>query len=126
MIGSFCARRAAPRELFCGSGISHQGVEEMVHKGQVIGLDVTHRTAHAGEAFAEAEVIRGIRLWWLAIGPVPAAAILEIDHVDAVAGERAEARLEAEIVHAAEALLKNLRPHDCGTDGEDHAARAAR
>ena len=57
---------------------------EILNEGQVIALEVLHAATHAGETFAEAEVVSGIRFWRFAGGPIPIAAVLEI--TDAAGG----------------------------------------
>ena len=59
----------------------------MMKEGGVVALGVVHDTAHAGVAFAEAEVVGGVVLGGLAPGPVPAAPVLDVDDVNAVAGD---------------------------------------
>ena len=48
----------------------------------IVALQVVHRGAHAGVAFAEPQVIGRIVFGGLALRPVPAAGILQIDDVD--------------------------------------------
>ena len=48
------------------------------------------------------------------------AAILQIDNENGVVLNRGAASLQAQIVHAAFALFKHLRPHDRRPDGQDH------
>lgn len=57
----------------------------MVDEAEIIVLDVVHGAAHAGVAFAEAEVVGGIGFGRFPLGPVPVTAVLEIDDVDGVA-----------------------------------------
>src|SRR5271166_4792702 len=88
----------------------------------VVALEVMHLAAHPSVALAEPQVIGGVGLGWLAPGPVPAAAVLEVDDMDRVAGDDRAAVLESQVIHATEALLENLRPHDRRADRQDHPA----
>ena len=53
----------------------------------VVALEVMHLAAHPSVALAEPQVIGRVGLGWLAPGPVPAAAVLEVDDMDRVAGD---------------------------------------
>src|SRR5439155_20345954 len=72
--------------------------------------------------FAEAEVVGRIVLGRFAVGPVPVAAILQIDNVNRVAANNRAARLQPQIVHTAQTLFEYLRAHDRRTNREDDAA----
>ena len=95
---------------------------EVVDERGVVALDVVHLAPHPGVALAEPQVVGRVGLGRLALRPVPAAAVLEVDDVDGVAGDDRPAVLEPEVVHAAQALLEHLRPHDRRADGEHDAA----
>ena len=58
---------------------------ELLNEHGVVALEVVHGCAHSRKAFAEAKIIRGVRLGWFALGPVPVSSILEIDDKDAMA-----------------------------------------
>src|SRR5690349_17170408 len=91
-----------------------------MHKSEVVLLRVTHRAAHAGKAFAKAQIIRGRRFRRLALRPVPTAPVLKIHDEDGVAGDWRPLLLQANIVNAAHTLLEHLRRHDRGANGEHH------
>jgi hypothetical protein len=93
-----------------------------VEECDVVGLDVVHGAAHAGVAFAEAEVVGGVVFGGFAAGPIPLAAVLEVDDVDGVVADDGASGLKPQVVDAAEAFFEDLRGHDGGTDGEDDAA----
>ena len=52
---------------------------EAVNEGGIVALEVVHRGAHAGETLAETKVVGGVCLGWLALRPIPTAAVLKID-----------------------------------------------
>ena len=95
---------------------------QMVDHCQIVALHVPHEAAHAGIALAEAEIVGRAGLGRLARRPVPAAAVLEVNDVDRMAGDDRSCGLKAEIVHATQALLEDLRAHDRRAHGEDDAA----
>ena len=70
---------------------------QVMHEQQVIALHVLHAAAHAGKALAETEVIGRVGLGRFAHGPVPAAAVLQIDYIDGVIGDRGPAGLQPQI-----------------------------
>ena len=82
-----------------------------MHEKQIVATTVAHPPTHARVALAEAQVVGGVVARRFALGPVPVAAVLEVHDVDAVAADDGAARLQAQVVHATDALLKNLRPH---------------
>ena len=84
---------------------------------------ITHRAAHAGEGFAEAQVVGGVRFGRFAFGPIPIAAVLEIDDENGMIVHDGSARLHAQVVYATELrFFENLRAHDGGADGHNHPA----
>ena len=95
---------------------------EMMDERQIVALHVVQRAAHPRVALAEPEVIGGVVLGRLAPGPVPAAAVLEVDDVEAMAADDVAAGLQPEVVDAAQGFLEDLRPHDGRADREDDAA----
>src|SRR3954470_8891178 len=97
-------------------------MEKIVDEGGVVTLDVMHGAAHARKAFAESQIISGICFRCLAFGPIPISAILQINDENGVTRHDGTATLDAEIVHATNRLLENLRTHDRRTDGENNAA----
>ena len=94
----------------------------MVEERQVVALHVVQGAAHPGKALAEPEVIGRVRLGRLALRPVPAAAVLEVDHVNRMAADDVAALLEPEVIDAAQGLLEDLRAHDGRADREHDAA----
>ena len=66
-----------------------------MHERRVVALQVVHRAAHARVALAEAQVVGRVRLGRLALRPVPAAAVLQIDDVDRVVADHARGRSAA-------------------------------
>ena len=83
-----------------------------MREGDVITLGIMHGSPHAVVAFAEAQVIGGVILGWLALAPVPAPPILDIDDINGVILHNRAILLQAQVVHAGNALFKNLRAHD--------------
>ncbi len=68
---------------------------EMMEEHQIIALYVMEGTSHPRVALAEPEVIGRVGLGGLAVGPIPVAAVLEVDDVEAVAADDCRARPEA-------------------------------
>src|SRR5258705_5944962 len=97
-------------------------MKQSVDEDNVVALQIMHHAAHAGEAFAEAQVVGRIILWRFAFRPVPVAAVLNIDDVDIVLAHDWPPGLKSQIIHATDALLENLRRHDCGPNGKDYSA----
>ena len=94
---------------------------KVLYEGEIVALEILHAAAHAGKTFAETEIVGGIGFGRFAGGPIPIAAVLEIDDVDGVAADDGAILLETKIVHAAEAFFEDLRAHDRAADGEDDA-----
>ena len=86
-----------------------------MQESDVIALHVVHVAAHARKTLAEPKVICGIVFGRFALRPVPPAAILYVHYVDGVIVHDGAAGLNAKIVHAAQALLKDLWRHNGGT-----------
>lgn len=112
----------------CGASGTEEGplksierVVEVLNKGKIIALKVLHAAAHPRKAFAETKVVGGIGFRRFAGGPVPVTAILEVDDVDGMIFHYGAFLLEAEVVHATDAFLENLRAHDGAADGENDA-----
>ena len=61
---------------------TQQRFPQMGEKHHVVTLRVVHRAAHAGETFAEAEIVGRIVLGRFAVRPVPVAAVLNIHNVN--------------------------------------------
>src|SRR5262249_27763625 len=93
----------------------------MMNEQQVITLDVVKIASHAGIALAEPEVVSGVALGGLALRPIPVAAVLEVDDVEAMITDHALSSLKPEVVDAAQGFLEYLRAHDGRPDREDHA-----
>lgn len=93
-----------------------------MEEGDVVELEIMHRAAHAGEAFAEAEIVSGVFFGRFAFGPVPIPAVLEVDDVKGMVVDDGAAVLQADVVDATDAFFEDLRGHDGGADGEDEAA----
>ena len=79
-----------------------------MHERGVVALDVMHRAAHARKTFAEAEIVRGIGFGRFAFGPIPIAAVLQIDYENGMAGDNWAASLNAQIIDATQRFFKNL------------------
>ena len=94
---------------------------ELMQKGGIIILKVMHLTTHASIALAEPQVIRRIGLGRFALGPIPVAAFLKVDHKNSVLADRSLAVLNAQIIDTAHGFLEHLRPHDSRSDRHDHA-----
>ena len=94
---------------------------KVLDEGCVVALQVVERAAHPGEALAETEIVGRIGLWGLTSGPIPPTAVLEVDHVKAVAADDVSAGLQPEIVDATERFLEDLRAHDGRADRENNA-----
>lgn len=88
----------------------------MMQEGGVVTLGVVHGAAHAGVAFAEAEVVSRVVGGRLALAPVPVAAVLDVDDINRVAVHHFAILLQAEVVDAGDAFFKNLRAHDGTAD----------
>src|SRR5438046_4054436 len=99
-----------------------QRVKQVPQKHHVVALDIAHRAAHARITLAETQIIGRIVLRRLAFGPVPVAAVLQIDHVNCMILDDGPPGLQPQVVHTAQTLFKNLRPHDRRANGEHHAA----
>src|SRR5882672_2215104 len=99
-----------------------QPVQKVMQEGRVIALQVAHDSAHPGEAFAEPQIISRIVLGRLASRPIPISSILDIHDVNRVVFDDVAPLLKPKIVHATDALLKDLWSHNGRTDGEDHPA----
>src|SRR6266480_3898462 len=97
-------------------------MKQLVREQDIIALQIMHRTAHAGETFAEAKVVGRIVLWRFAFGPIPVSAILNVYDVNVVFMDNGPAFLETEVVYATDALLENLRRHNGRTNRQHHAA----
>src|SRR2546426_9518967 len=76
----------------------NQPPQQIVYEHHIVALQVMHRAVHAGETLAEAQVVRRIVLWRLALRPTPVPAVLEVNHVDIVAGDDLSSRLEPQVV----------------------------
>src|SRR3954467_8575618 len=100
---------------------SCERVIKVMQEGDIVALEVMHCPAHAGEALTEAQVIGSVVLRRLAFAPIPVAAVLKVDDEGRGIVDDSSFGLEAEIVHATNGLFEDLRPHDRGTDGHDHA-----
>ena len=107
--------------LRVSSRLIFQFFQKTMKEGGVVALGVMHGTAHAGVAFAEAQVVGRVVLGGLALGPVPAATVLDVDYINGVASDDGPAVLQAKVVDAREAFFKHLRAHDSAADAEEDA-----
>lgn len=95
---------------------------EMPDELQVIHAGVAHGATHARKTFAEAQIIGRIGLGRLALGPIPVAPVLQVHHLDGERMDRRTTGLQAEVVDAAQTLLKNLWRHDGRADAHEHTS----
>ena len=114
------AHGAGRRGLRAVRGMELAG--QALDEAGIVALEVVHRAAHAGVAFAEAQIVGRVIFRRFAGGPIPVAAILEIDDINGVSMDGAAPGLEAQIIDAAQTFLEDLRAHDGGADGEHDAA----
>src|SRR5436190_13885026 len=80
-----------------------------------------HLASHSGKAFAKPQIISRVVLWWLALRPIPVPAILDVHHKDRVVMNDPHARLQAQVVHATDAFLKDLGSHNRGSHRNHHS-----
>jgi hypothetical protein len=57
-------------------------LQHIVEKSDIVTLDILHVATHAGETLAETEIVGWVGFGWLSFGPIPVAAVLDIDHED--------------------------------------------
>ncbi len=55
---------------------------EMVDESEIVALEILHATPHTGEAFTEAQVVRGVCFRRFTFSPIPISAVLQIDDVN--------------------------------------------
>ena len=91
-------------------------MEQVMGESDIVALEIMHRAAHAGETFAEAEVVGGIIFRRFALRPIPVSTILNVDNVKIMIVNDGPAILQAQIVYATDALFENLRGHDRRTN----------
>ena len=101
---------------------AHRRRVQIVNERRVVALQIVHAAPHARVAFAKAQVIGGVCFGRFAGGPVPAAAVLEVDDEDRVVLQNLPSALQPQIVHATDALLEHLWAHDRRADRQHHAA----
>ena len=92
-----------------------------MEESDIVALHIIHRAAHAREAFAEAQVVRWIVLRRFTLRPIPIPSVLDVHDIERMVVHNLASCLESKVVDATEALLKYLRRHDGGPDGEDYA-----
>ena len=68
-------------------------IQQVMREIDIVALSVVHGTAHTVVAFAKAQIIGRVILGWFALSPVPAAAILNIHHVNCMAADNFAAGL---------------------------------
>ncbi len=76
----------------------------------VVALHVVKTAAHPRKALAETQVVGGVRLGGLAAGPVPAAAVLKVDHVDGMTARRRPALCSRRLLTQLRAFSKTCGP----------------
>ena len=94
-------------------------------KLSIVLLHILERAAHPAERLAVAQVVGWVFTWRFSDAPVPSAAVLQIHDGHVMPGNKRPTVELAQVVHRAQGLLKHLRAHDRGADGEINATAQA-
>ena len=93
-------------------------IEKMMQERDIVALEVLHGPTHPGKAFTEPQVVSWIVFGWFPMRPVPSSTVLDIHYVYRMFPYHRSTGLNAQIIHATEALLEHLRCHDRRAHGQ--------